>query len=171
MPLTSDICAYNPKWPALFEAEKGRILETLGDCILNVHHVGSTAIPGMHAKPEIDLLIIIRHIAEINMIHAGMTELGYDVRGECGIAGRYYYSKDTGAVRTHKAHACGRSHSNVRQQLAFRDYLRDHPEEAQAYSALKIQLAEHNTSGMAEYLAGKKDFIDRIVEKTIGKCV
>jgi GrpB-like predicted nucleotidyltransferase (UPF0157 family) len=106
MPLTSDICDYDPQWPAIFEAERLRIQQKLGHLVREIHHVGSTAVPGMKAKPEIDLLIVVNSIGEIEAINSGMAELDYDVRGECGIKARYYYSKNTQSVRTHKAHVC-----------------------------------------------------------------
>jgi GrpB-like predicted nucleotidyltransferase (UPF0157 family) len=169
MPLTSDLCAYNPQWPALFEGERIQIQNKLGDCILAIHHIGSTAIPEMIAKPEIDILVIARQMMDMETVHTGMTKLGYDVRGECGIERRYYYSKHTAGVRTHKAHVCERSHPNVRQQMAFRNYMLDHVEEAQAYGALKVKLAETNTNGMTEYLDGKQDYIAGIIEKALDK--
>lgn len=169
MPLTSEIGPYNPEWPALFEIEQAQISEALGDCISEIHHIGSTAVPDMAAKPEIDLLLIVGTLNDIERIHAGMADLGYDIRGECGIMGRHYYSKNCGIVRTHKAHACERSHSTAYRLIIFRDYMRHHPGDAHTYTALKRRLAETNTIGMAEYLEGKQDFIERIIEKAIDK--
>ena len=151
----------------MFEAERKLIRERLGDMAVAVHHVGSTSIHGIKAKPEIDLLVIVRSISEIHTINSGMTELGYTVRGDCGIKGRYYYSKDVGSRRTHKAHVCEAQHCNVRQQLAFRDYLRDHPDVAKDYEALKTRLADANTQGIGEYLEGKRPFIERVIEKAL----
>lgn len=169
MPLTSDICPYDPAWPALFEVEKAQIVSALGPYISEIHHIGSTAVPGLAAKPEIDLLLIAGTLDDIEHINTGMDGLGYDVRGECGIAGRHYYSKDRGTVRTHKAHACARSHPQAHRMIIFRDYMHDHPETANTYAALKRKLAETNTTGMAEYLAGKQDFIEKIVDKAMNK--
>ena len=149
----------------MFEAEEKLLRDRLGDMVVTVHHVGSTAIPGLKAKPGIDLLILVRSISEIDAINSGMAELAYDVRGECGIEGRHYYSKDTNSIRTHKAHVCEAEHSNIRRQLAFRDYLRDHPEDAREYEALKTRLAEANTDGIAQYLDGKRPYIERIIQK------
>ena len=93
MSLTSDIRDYDPQWPALFEAERLKIQEELGHLVREIHHVGSTAVPGMNAKPEIDLLIVVKSIGDIDAINSGMAELGYDVRGECGIEGRHYSAR------------------------------------------------------------------------------
>ena len=167
MSLTSDICDYDPQWPALFEAERLRIQEKLGHLVREIHHVGSTAVPGMKGKPEIDLLIVVNSISDIDTINSGMAELGYDVRGECGIEGRHYYSKDIRSARTHKAHVCEVSHSNVARQIAFRDYMRDHPQDAQEYAVLKMRLAESNSRGMVEYLEGKQNYIEGIIHTAL----
>ena len=169
MALTSELCEYRSEWPSEFENECSQIQIKLGDHVWEVHHIGSTAIPGIKAKPEIDLLIIVKDIGEIDVINAAMNELGYDVRGECGIEGRHYYSKNFQSTRTHKAHVCVRSNNSVWKMLAFRDYLRDHPEEAQEYSKLKERLAKDNTRGMAEYLDGKKDFIETVLKAALEK--
>jgi GrpB-like predicted nucleotidyltransferase (UPF0157 family) len=129
----------------MFEAERLRIQQKLGHLVREIHHVGSTAVPGMKAKPEIDLLIVVNSTSEIEAINSGMAELGYDVRGVCGIEWRHYYSKNTRSVRTHKAHACEISHSNVVRQIAFRDYMRDHHKDAQEYAELKLRLAVSNS--------------------------
>lgn len=156
MSLTSDVCDYDPQWPAMFEAERLRIQQKLGHLVREIHHVGSTAVPAMKAKPEIDLLIVVNSISEIDAINSGMAELGYDVRGECGIEGRHYYSKDIRSARTHKVHVCEISHGNVARQIVFRDYMRNHPKDAQEYATLKMRLATSNSKGMAEYLEGKQ---------------
>jgi GrpB-like predicted nucleotidyltransferase (UPF0157 family) len=169
MSLTSDICDYDPQWPAMFEAERLRIQQMLGPLVREIHHVGSTAVPGMKAKPEIDLLIVVKSISDIDAINSGMEELGYDVRGECGIEGRHYFSKNTQGARTHKAHVSEISHSNVARQIAFRDYMRDHPKDAQEYVALKMRLARSNSKGMAEYLEGKQGYIERIIHTALAQ--
>ena len=169
MSLTSHISDYDPHWPAMFEAERVRIQDKFGDLIREIHHVGSTAVLGMKAKPEIDILIVVKSIGDIDPINAGMAELGYDVRGECGIEGRYYYSKNTQTARTHKAHVCEGSHSNVSRQIAFRDFMRDHPKDADEYAELKTRLAKSNTKGMAEYLDSKRSYIERIIYVAIAE--
>jgi GrpB-like predicted nucleotidyltransferase (UPF0157 family) len=149
-----------------FEAERLRIQQKLGRLVQKVHHVGSTAVPGMKAKQD-DLLIVVNSISDIDAINSGMAELGYDVRGECGIEGRHYYAKNTQSARTHKAHVCEISHSNVARQIAFRDYMRDHAEDAQEYAVLKMQLANSNSKGMEEYLKGKQSYIEKITRTAL----
>jgi GrpB-like predicted nucleotidyltransferase (UPF0157 family) len=153
----------------MFETEKKRIVDRLGEEVAEVHHVGSTAVPGLRAKPEIDILVVVKSLAAIDEIHSAMAELGYAVRGECGIPGRHHYSKDVGSVRTHKAHVCEPQHSTVHEQLAFRDYLRDDPEAARDYERLKIRLAEANIDGMVAYLDGKRPFIEGVIRQVMGE--
>jgi GrpB-like predicted nucleotidyltransferase (UPF0157 family) len=153
----------------MFEAERLRIQQKLGHLVREIHHVGSTAVPGAKAKPEIDLLIIVNSITEIDAVNSGMVELGYDVRGECGIKGRHYYSKNTQSARSHKAHVCEISHSNVARQIAFRDYMRDHPKDAQEYAVLKMRLVNSNSKRMAEYLEGKQNYIERITQTAVAQ--
>jgi GrpB-like predicted nucleotidyltransferase (UPF0157 family) len=128
-----------------------------------IHHVGSTAVPGMKAKSEIDFLIVVKSIRSIDAINSGMT--GCDVRGECGIEGRHYYSKNIQSLRTHKVHVCEIDHSNVARQMALRDYMRGQPKDAQECATLKMKLAKSNSRGMAEYLEGKQNYIERIIHK------
>lgn len=159
MPLTSPIVPYSDEWPERFQREKAQLSQILPPYFEKIHHVGSTAVPGLHAKPEIDLLIIIHSLADIEVINTAMRQLGYRVRGECGLAGRHYFSKDVDGQRTHKAHVCEANNIHGQRLLMFRDYLRDHPEVSQEYGKLKLGLEASNRDGIAEYLEGKTAFI------------
>jgi GrpB-like predicted nucleotidyltransferase (UPF0157 family) len=167
MPLTSEICEYDVTSPARFQAEKKMIEQRLGDLVEEIHHIGSTSIVGIKAKPEIDLLIIVKSTNQIDTIESVMSTLGYDARGECGIPGRYYFSKNVKGKRTHKAHLCTRSHRLAQELIVFRDYLRDHPKEAKIYESLKIGLAKNGSAVTREYLDGKEGYIRGIIEKSI----
>ncbi len=163
MPLTNELVDYCSDWPQKYLAEKHALQRKLGALVCSIHHIGSTAIPGMMAKPEIDILITVKDLTQIDVINSAMESLGYRVRGECGIAGRHYYSKDTKGVRTHKAHVYKKGHRNIWAQFAFRDYLIDHPDLAAEYGELKKNLARENTRGMGEYCAGKDDFVHKVL--------
>ena len=155
MALTSEIHEYSESWPARFERQKLLIEERLGDEVEEIHHVGSTSIVGLMAKPEIDLLVIVSSLAGIDLFDTGVVDLGYDVRGESGrIAGCRYFSKNVAGKRTHKAHLCVRSHRLAVEMIVFRDYLREHADHARAYERLKLGLANSNRTGMREYLDG-----------------
>lgn len=165
MALTSEICEYDPIWTARFDRESAQISERLGEQVEEIHHIGSTSVPGLAAKPEIDLLVIVLSLNQINAINSGMEDLGYAVRGECGIPGRHYFSKNIGSKRTHKAHVCLRSHRLALELIVFRDYLRDHPDDAKTYESLKLELSKTNRAGIREYLDGKASYILRVVER------
>ena len=169
MALTSEICEYDDTSPTRFQAEKKMIEQRLGSLVEEIHHIGSTSIVGIKAKPEIDLLIIVKSIDQIDTIESAMSTLGYDVRGECGIPGRYYFSKNVNGKRTHKAHLCIDSHRLALELIVFRDYLQDHPSEAKIYESLKIGLAKKGTAVTREYLDGKVDYIQGIIVKSISE--
>jgi GrpB-like predicted nucleotidyltransferase (UPF0157 family) len=167
MPRRIEIAAYDQGWPALYEAEAARLCEVFGPELVAIHHIGSTAVPNLPAKPIIDIMAIIRDIRRIGQFDTGMVGLGYRVRGEClevfGTPGRFYFSKDTDGVRTHQVHVMQASHPDIQEKLALRDYLRGHPHEAAAYADLKQRLAATNTQGIAEYIKGKDTFVKALI--------
>src|SRR6185436_9586865 len=115
----------------------------LGNAVVAVHHIGSTAIPGIHAKPVVDILLEVTDIAQVDAATEAIERLGYEARGEFGIRGRRYFRKGDGSGEsTHHVHAYRTGSRDVERHLAFRDYLIANPEEARAYSVLKQRLAE-----------------------------
>ena len=160
---------YDPEWPRLFAEEASRLSAVWAEQLAAVHHIGSTAVPGLAAKPIIDSMIVIKDIHKVGEYDGEMMSLGYRPRGECleafGTPGRFYYSKDTNGIRTHQAHVIQAGHFDIEQKLNVRDYLRAHPEVASRYGQLKACLVEENTRGMAEYIEGKNDFIKEHIEK------
>jgi GrpB-like predicted nucleotidyltransferase (UPF0157 family) len=127
---------------------------------VRLHHIGSTAIPGIRAKPIIDLLLEVTDVAELDGRASDMEELGYEGKGEFGIPGRRYFRKDNASgVRTHHVHAFQAGSPEVERHLAFRDYMIAHPAAAQAYSELKQELAREHPDDIGAYVAGKDPFI------------
>ena len=160
---------YNPEWPRMYEEEASRLRPIWGDQIIAMHHIGSTAVPGLIAKPIVDIMIVIKDISKIHEYDNDMIALGYRPRGECldalGTPGRFYYSKDTNGLRTHQAHVMEKGHFDIEQKLNFRDYLCSHPEVAQEYAELKTRLIKENTKGILEYIEGKDAFIKECISK------
>ena len=108
-----------------------------------IHHIGSTAIPGIYAKPVIDMLAVVSDIAAVDSYAAAMEALGYEAMGEFGIPGRRYFRRDdANGVRTHQVHAFASGSRDVERHLAFRDFMRAHPDLAREYGELKRALAE-----------------------------
>ena len=163
MALTNKLVPFDERWKKKFLEEAESLKGVFGDSVIEIHHVGSTAIPGIYAKPEIDVLVVIKGIDTIETFSKAMEANGFRVRGEEVETGRFYYSKDVNGVRTCKVHVCENNHPNVKNQLNFRDYLIAHPEIAKEYSDLKLSLAKSNTRGIVEYIEGKDSFVQKIL--------
>jgi GrpB-like predicted nucleotidyltransferase (UPF0157 family) len=155
-----EVVPHNPRWRDAFEAEAKRVAVALGGNVAAIHHIGSTAIPNIYAKPVVDLLVEVRDITEVDGQSSAMQSLGYEVMGEYGIPGRRYFRKDTHeGIRTHNIHAFEAGSAEVERHLAFRDYMVAHPADAQRYSELKRRLAEEHPQSMDGYMDGKDGFI------------
>lgn len=150
----------DPKWSDQFDAEANRIRSALGDAAVKIHHIGSTSIPNIYAKPVIDILLEVSDIEDLDNHTSEMTALGYEAKGEFGIPGRRYFRKnsETG-VRTHQIHAFESLNEGLVRHLAFRDYMIAHPLIAQAYSDLKRRLASDFPDDIEAYMDGKDPFI------------
>ena len=130
-----EVVPYAPEWQETFEVESQSIADALGDDVVDIHHIGSTAIPKIYAKPIIDLLVVVKDIVEVDAQNSAMQVIGYKAKGEYGIPERRYFCKSSPAgARTHHAHVYEAGSSQVVRHLAFRDYMIAHPEEAQRYS-------------------------------------
>jgi GrpB-like predicted nucleotidyltransferase (UPF0157 family) len=155
-----EVVPHDPRWRDAFEAEARRVAAALGENVVAVQHIGSTAIPNIYAKPIIDLLVEVRDIAEVDGRSPAMESLGYEVMGEYGIPGRRYFRKDNReGIRTHHIHAFESGSAEVERHLAFRDYMIAHPLEAQRYSELKRRLAKEHPQSLEGYMDGKDGFI------------
>jgi len=152
---------HDPAWAAAFDREAAAVGAAFGDRLVALHHIGSTAIPGIRAKPILDLLGVVREIARVDDRAAGLEALGYEAMGEFGIPGRRYFRKEVAGTRTHHLHVFAAGSPQVERHLAFRDYLRAHPGDAARYDALKGRLADLHRD-MAAYTAGKDEFIREI---------
>ena len=161
-----EVVPHSSKWQEAFNVESHQIMNALGDNVVAVHHIGSTAIPGIHAKPIIDLLTAVKDILKVDDQDLAMTSLGYEVMGEFGIPGRRYFRKHNAAgIRTHHVHTFAAASDQVERHLAFRDYMIAHPEDAQKYSELKRQLAAKYPTDIEGYMDGKDGFIKEIDQK------
>lgn len=167
---TIEVVEHDPRWAAAFELEAMALSRVFRDCVA-IHHIGSTSVPGLAAKPIVDVLVVLRETATIDRFDAGMEGLGYGVRGECldaevpGTPGRFYFSKDTAGVRTHHVHACADGHPQIVELLGLRDYLRSHPERARQYAALKQDLAARHRHDNVSYMRGKDTFVKALIDE------
>ncbi len=150
----------DPRWPAIYAAEARAIAHALQERVVSVHHIGSTAIPGICAKPVIDILLETRDVAALDGVAAGMHGLGYEGLGEYGIPRRRYFRKGAlhGARGCH-VHAYATGDPHVIRHLAFRDYMRAHPDVAAEYDALKRRLSAGHPADKTAYVDGKAPYV------------
>jgi GrpB-like predicted nucleotidyltransferase (UPF0157 family) len=156
---------HRPQWRACFVAEAARLRAALGSAIVEVEHIGSTAIPGLIAKPILDLAIAVHDFEAAACCVASMEALGYEHRGEAGIARRRYFV--LGEPRTHHVHMLELRSEQWRGHLGFRDALLAHPEEAAAYARLKRDLAEAANGDRSAYQDGKDRFIEDLIARSL----
>ena len=162
MSLTSDITPYNPEWPKMFADEVIRIAPIFGESLIEIFHVGSTAVPGLSAKPEIDLLVVVTADEGLDSWAAAFRKLGYK-RGSDLSHGHHFFRRNVNGIRTHKVHVCTQQHPQMARMLRFRDRLRSHPDVRTEYQSIKLKLERENTKGIGEHLEGKDPFIDRVL--------
>lgn len=157
------VCAYDPTWPALFAHLATPIRYVLRDyTAIAIEHVGSTSVPGLAAKPVIDMDIVVQRPADIPGIITALAPLGYVHRGDLGIAGREAFSRPANTP-AHNLYLGLASAPSIRNHLLLRDYLRQHPQAVLAYGQLKLQLASQYGDDIDAYVAGKSQFIADIL--------
>jgi GrpB-like predicted nucleotidyltransferase (UPF0157 family) len=165
------IVPYDAGWPELFRTEKEHLLSCLpNDLIRRIEHFGSTAVPGLSAKPVVDMLVEVTDLEATRARIAPILEQqGYDYfwRPTHGDDGPPFYAwfikrhPDTG-IRTHHIHMVERDFTEHWDRLLFRDYLIDHPETAREYESLKLRLAADYPSDRIAYTRGKTQFITKV---------
>lgn len=153
-----EVVPYNGHWPAMFEQESALIQHALGvNCII-IHHIGSTSVPGLSAKPIIDMLPVVKNILKVDKATKAMESLGYEAKGEYGIAFRRYFQKSK-EMRTHNVHVYEEGDPEINRYLKFRDWMRSHEDDARAYANLKLELAAKFPQDILQYCNGKDTFV------------
>lgn len=159
------VVPYDPHWPTAYAHEAEFWKHLLGPELVAIHHVGSTSVPGLAAKPVIDMMPLVREIGHMDTFNPTLASYGYEAWGENGIAGRRYFTKGGALHRTHNVHIYEPSNPEVQKHLAFRDYLRAFPAEAENYAALKQEVALANPQDIYGYMNGKEAFIKDMLQK------
>lgn len=162
---TVELRPYAPEWKRLFELEKDILNEKIGKYVLDIQHVGSTAILGMLAKPVIDIGIAVLDFEKSSICIHPIEELGYVYRGEFGIPRRHYFVK--GRPRTYQIHMNEINSEQWRNLLIFRDYLLQHKNTAEQYAQIKIKLAQKYPIDREKYQEGKSPFIRKVLDLAI----
>ena len=158
------VVSYNPNWKDMYKEESEKIKNVLSDIIIDIHHIGSTAIPGIKAKPVIDILVEVKDIEGVDQYNHKMKEFEYEAMGEHGIPKRRFFKKG-GNNRTHHVHIFQVGNEEIGRHINFKEYLISHPDKGQEYSKLKGKLANKYSYSIENYTNGKSDFIKEIDKK------
>lgn len=157
------LVSYDRHWPALFTAEARRLKQALGDGILAIEHIGSTAVPGLAAKPVIDMMAAVADSARLPEMAKRLAGMGYEDLGEAGVPGRGFFVLGPVNRRTHHLSLVGREAGYWGLQILFRDYLRAHADSARAYAALKAALQRQPDMTRERYTDSKTDFVRQVI--------
>lgn len=160
------IAEYSDLWPQMFERERQQLAQILPDTCI-IEHIGSTSVPGLAAKPIIDIMIGLADFAEADFLVASVCSLGYkyNPRFEDQMPYRRFFGKDILNVRTHHVHMVAISSEFWNRHLFFRDYLRTHSQVAAEYATLKRELAQCEWEDTNDYTDAKTSFIQSIEAK------
>jgi GrpB-like predicted nucleotidyltransferase (UPF0157 family) len=165
-----ELVAYDPDWPRQFAAEADRLRTVLDPAqVIGIEHFGSTAVPGLIAKPIIDILVAVHSLARAKAeAVAPILSLGYVYWRDNPKPDRMFFVKGMppyGARRTHHVHITEPAGEMWQRRLAFRDYLRSHPDEAERYAALKRDLAQRYAADRENYTDAKADYVEAVYRR------
>lgn len=148
-----ELLDHNPAWRDSAAAEARVLLAAMGPCLLTVHHVGSTAIPGIHAKPILDLIPVARCLSGLDACRADFEALGYEWWGKYGLPGRRYCTRSDAATGTRlsQLHCYEDGSAEITRHLAFRDYLREHLDVAAEYDREKARCLSCHPGNSHDY--------------------
>jgi len=158
MPRIIVISDYDVEWQTEYHREATALQSALYGVVTACHHIGSTAVPGLAAKPIIDILMEVLDLDVLDLRTEALRRLGYEALGENGIPDRRFYQKG-GDARTHHVHAFRTGGADIHRHLCFRDYLIEHPEDALAYAELKRRLAASFHNEPLRYVEEKAAFV------------
>ena len=165
------ILPYNPGWVVEFETERDRIAQVIGDLAIRIEHNGSTAVPGLEAKPIIDIQISVKQLQPIRRYAGPLATLGYLHVPHVDDAFCPFFHRPSEWPHTHHAHVVEAGGQEERRTLAFRDFLREHIDVASEYAALKHRLAARTDAADADsreaYASAKSEFIERVVQMAL----
>ena len=168
------IVPYDPQWPRTFESLREVYLRALGDLAVAVEHVGSTSVPGLAAKPIIDVDVVFRSCDDLPGVVGLLAVLGYRHQGDIGVPGREAFAREGGDVPrdgggrcwpAHHLYVCASDSDELRQHLTFRDWLRGNPAAVAEYAMLKHHLADVYRDDRDGYSDAKTDFIEEALKR------
>ena len=167
MPQHVIVKEYNENYPLMYEKEKELIIPILNTNLVDIYHIGSTAVKNLKSKPIIDIMIVVSSLLEVDVKKEEFRKIGYEYLGEFGIKGRRYLRKG-GTNRTHQIHIFQKDDiNNITRHLAFKEYLIKHKDVAKEYGELKEKLAKLYPYDIESYCDGKDEFIKRIEKEAL----
>ncbi|MBX2837042.1 MAG: GrpB family protein [Gammaproteobacteria bacterium] len=156
------LCLYSDDWPNQFRSEANRIIDVCGSFFLAIEHVGSTAVPGLTAKPIVDILVGVSDLGIAEQMVPGMESIGYDYPGNIGIPGDRIFGRDPG-FRLFLVHVVEHDSQRWTDYLHFRDALRANKLLSEEYAKLKTEISEKHPEGRGIYAELKSDYISRVL--------
>lgn len=159
-----ELSNYDSKWQEEYRKEEKILKNVLKDKIIEIHHIGSTSIPGVKAKPIIDILIVITNLNAINEIEELLKDYNYTNRGKQGVEDRIFFAKGNEDARSHYIHFTEPNSDTYYNQMYFKKYLIDNPEYIKKYNDLKEELANKFANDRPMYTKGKSEFIKNVIE-------
>lgn len=160
---TVQLAEWSPRWTELFAEEAVRLRAALGDLAVAIEHYGSTSVPGLVAKPLLDILVGGPEAADPAPYIAALAPLGYDYAAQAGVPEHLVFGR--GTARTHLVHVVRYGGRAWQRALAFRDALRADPALRDRYAALKRELADTHGVDRSRYTAGKSAFVERVLQR------
>jgi len=162
-----EVVPYDPAWPAIFKGESKLLKASLGKNFIAICDIGYTAVPGMMAKPIIDILVSVKDLSKVDECSDKMADLGYEALGENGIPGRRFFRKG-GEQPTHHVHIFENSNqSEIQRHLAVVEYLGSHERRREEYSELKSYLAQAYPEDIDGYMEGKAYFVSQLEQEAL----
>jgi GrpB-like predicted nucleotidyltransferase (UPF0157 family) len=161
------IVDYDPAWPEIAAAEMARAEAALGGQAVRIDHVGSTAVPGMAAKPIVDLQVSVAEIEPVERFARPLEEVGYLVAPDPDSPDFHFFGKPAERPRTFHLHVCAAGGDHEARHLALRDYLRARPEEALRYGEMKRGLVADRPGDRLAYIAGKADYVAALERRAL----
>ncbi|WP_078551977.1 GrpB family protein [Bacillus alkalicellulosilyticus] len=159
------VTEYKEVWKELYQKEAEKLKNVFNDELVTIHHIGSTAVPNLKAKPTIDIMPVVKNIEKVDNYNNEMIELGYEPIGENGVIGRRYFRKGR-ENRTHHIHIFQSDNKyEIERHLAVRDFLIAHSKDMVEYGALKERLAQQFPKDSEGYCNGKHNFVQNLERK------
>ena len=161
-----EVLTYDPNWPTLYQDESIQLSTIFAHTFIRIHHIGSTAIPNMAAKPTIDMLMEVHDITQVDQFNEPMSQFGYENWGEYHFPQSRFFVKGENK-RSHHLHVFERDSDEIHRHLVLRDYLITQPQEARLYAQLKQSLAKEHRHNRRAYALEKKAYVTALKARAL----